>query len=76
MMGLSTPRSAITANAVGSLLLLALFFVSGVYTVRRVEERFYVQGIRAREMMVAVLAGSAKIPLLGDDSLFIHRRDA
>ena len=72
MTGPLTPRSATRAFAIGTLFLLAFFLVFASYTVSRVKDRFYFERIRAREMMINVLAGGAKIPLLADDSLSLH----
>ena len=67
-----TPRSTTWPFALGALLALALFVVSGAYTVGRITERFYREKVRTGEMMANALAGAAKVSLLGDDTLSLH----
>ncbi len=72
MTELLTPRSPPWPFALGALVLLATFGISGAYAVNRVKDQLYRERVRAGEIMVSALAGSARIPLLGDDTLSLH----
>jgi len=72
MRGLLTPRSTISVLTTGALFLLAIFVVSGAYVTSRVEGEFYSEKVRTAETIAAALAGSARIPLLGDDTLTLQ----
>jgi len=67
-----TQRSTASVLTIGVLVFLALFLVSGAYTVGRVKKQFYREKVRAGEAMANAVAGAARIALLGDDTLSLH----
>jgi class 3 adenylate cyclase len=67
-----TQRSTASVLTIGVVLFLALFLVSGAYTVGRIKGQFYREKVRAGEATVNAIAGAARIALLGDDTLSLH----
>jgi len=72
MLGPLTERSTTRVLTIGALLLVALFLVFGTYMGGRVRQEFYLEKVRAAETIAIALTDSAKIPLLGDDTLTLH----
>ncbi len=72
MSGPLTQRSAAMVLTIGALLVLGLFVISGAYMGGRVRQDLYLEKVRAAETIANALAGSARIPLLGDDTLTLQ----
>jgi class 3 adenylate cyclase len=65
-------RRSMRSLAITALVLLGLCLGSAAYMTAQVESRAYRDKVRAGEMLVNLLAGSAKLPLLGGDTLVLH----